>query len=123
VRYGADGFRLRAGRLGELRALELVTAPRRRPGEDEVELRVQAAGLNFRDVLKVMGLLGTGSVTGARLHRGAWPPALSPDIIVSDARRAMDWYVEIFGAQDRPIFSANVYVGITARSDWITARK
>jgi polyketide synthase 2/polyketide synthase 5 len=59
-RYGTDGFRLRAGRLGELSALELVTAPRRRPGEDEVEVRVQAAGLNFRDVLTVMGLLGTG---------------------------------------------------------------
>jgi phthioceranic/hydroxyphthioceranic acid synthase len=68
VRYGEDGFRLRAGRLGELSALELVTAPRRRPGPDEVELRVQAAGLNFRDVLTVMGLLGTDD--GARYRIG-----------------------------------------------------
>jgi len=29
----------------------------------------------------------------------AWPPALTPYIVVSDARRAMDWYVEVFGAQ------------------------
>jgi uncharacterized glyoxalase superfamily protein PhnB len=31
----------------------------------------------------------------------AWPPALTPYIVVSDARRAMDWYAEIFGAQRR----------------------
>jgi uncharacterized glyoxalase superfamily protein PhnB len=31
----------------------------------------------------------------------ASPPALTPGIIVSDARRAMDWYVEVFGAQRR----------------------
>jgi uncharacterized glyoxalase superfamily protein PhnB len=31
----------------------------------------------------------------------AWPPAITPYIVVSDARRAMDWYVEVFGAQRR----------------------
>ena len=31
----------------------------------------------------------------------AWPPALTPYIVVSDARRAIDWYVEVFGAQRR----------------------
>jgi uncharacterized glyoxalase superfamily protein PhnB len=31
----------------------------------------------------------------------AWPPTLAPYIVVSDARRAMDWYVEVFGAQRR----------------------
>jgi uncharacterized glyoxalase superfamily protein PhnB len=29
------------------------------------------------------------------------PPTLTPYIVVSDARRAMDWYVEVFGAQRR----------------------
>ena len=28
-------------------------------------------------------------------------PALTPYIVVSDARRAMDWYVEVFGAHPR----------------------
>src|SRR6201996_7862692 len=38
----------------------------------------------------------------ARVEREpAWPPALTPYIVVSDARRAMDWYVEVFGAQRR----------------------
>jgi uncharacterized glyoxalase superfamily protein PhnB len=31
----------------------------------------------------------------------AWPPTLTPYIVVSDARRAMDWYVEVFGAEPR----------------------
>ncbi len=31
----------------------------------------------------------------------AWPPALIPYIVVSDARGAMDWYVEVFDAQRR----------------------
>jgi uncharacterized glyoxalase superfamily protein PhnB len=31
----------------------------------------------------------------------AWPPTLTPYIVVSDARRAMDWYIEMFGAQRR----------------------
>jgi uncharacterized glyoxalase superfamily protein PhnB len=31
----------------------------------------------------------------------AWPPALTPYIVVSDARRATDWYVEVLGAQRR----------------------
>ncbi|MCQ8188666.1 type I polyketide synthase [Streptomyces rugosispiralis] len=57
VRCGTDGFRLRAGRLGDLGSLELTTATRRPPGPGEVELRVLAAGLNFRDVLTAMGLL------------------------------------------------------------------
>ncbi|MDX3853653.1 type I polyketide synthase [Streptomyces sp. AK02-01A] len=57
VRYGVDGFRLRAGRLGDLDSLELTATGRRTPGPGEVELRVQAAGVNFRDVLTTMGLL------------------------------------------------------------------
>lgn len=31
----------------------------------------------------------------------AWPPALTPYIMVSDARRAIGWYTEVLGAQPR----------------------
>lgn len=31
----------------------------------------------------------------------AWPPSLTPYIVVSDARAALDWYVTVFGAQQR----------------------
>ncbi|WP_281291094.1 type I polyketide synthase [Streptomyces montanus] len=57
VRYGTDRFRLRAGRTGDLGSLGLVVGEERPPGRGEVELRVRAAGVNFRDVLTVMGLL------------------------------------------------------------------
>ncbi|WP_327226529.1 type I polyketide synthase [Streptomyces platensis] len=57
VRYGVDGFRLRAGRLGDLSSLEYAVTERRTPRPGEVEVRVTAAGLNFRDVLTAMGLL------------------------------------------------------------------
>jgi polyketide synthase 2/polyketide synthase 5 len=68
VRYGQDHFRLEAGRLGELSSLRLAAVPRRQPGPGEIELRIEAAGMNFRDVLTVMGLLGTGE--GARSRIG-----------------------------------------------------
>ncbi|MGW7001526.1 SDR family NAD(P)-dependent oxidoreductase [Streptomyces sp. NPDC054933] len=60
VRYGVDGFRLRVGRPGDLESLELAATGRRPPEAGEVELRVVAAGLNFRDVLTAMGLLPGG---------------------------------------------------------------
>jgi uncharacterized glyoxalase superfamily protein PhnB len=31
----------------------------------------------------------------------AWPPALTPYIVVSDARAARDWYMEVFAATER----------------------
>jgi acyl transferase domain-containing protein/NADPH:quinone reductase-like Zn-dependent oxidoreductase/acyl carrier protein len=66
VRYGKDRFQLRAGRLGDLSSLELAGFERKRPGPGEIEIRVEAAGMNFRDVLTAMGLLpGDGDVRKA----------------------------------------------------------
>ncbi|WP_197084544.1 type I polyketide synthase [Saccharothrix sp. ST-888] len=67
VSYGADRFQLRAARLGDLDALELSATPRHAPGPGEVEVRVQAAGVNFRDVLTTMGLLSTDEEAGYRI--------------------------------------------------------
>ena len=44
---------------------------------------------------------GTMSQPTAVEREPASPPTLTPYIVVSDARRAMDWYVEVFGAQRR----------------------
>jgi acyl transferase domain-containing protein/NADPH:quinone reductase-like Zn-dependent oxidoreductase/acyl carrier protein len=68
VRYGTDGCRLRVASPGDLDSLELVTSSRQVPGPGEVEVRVEAAGVNFRDVLTAMGLL----------------PALAPEEDVRD---------------------------------------
>ncbi|GAA1240012.1 type I polyketide synthase [Kitasatospora nipponensis] len=67
VRYGADRFQLRCARLGDLDALGPVLTPRQAPGPGEVEVRVQAAGVNFRDVLTSMGLLATDENAGYRI--------------------------------------------------------
>ena len=43
----------------------------------------------------------TRSPQAAVDRQPAWPPALTPYIVVSDARRAVDWYTEVFGARRR----------------------
>jgi uncharacterized glyoxalase superfamily protein PhnB len=47
------------------------------------------------------GTLSQQTVATRAEREPAWPPALTPYIVVSDARRAMDWYVQVFGAQRR----------------------
>ncbi|MEV8099753.1 type I polyketide synthase [Kitasatospora sp. NPDC085879] len=67
VHYGTDRFQLHAERLGDLGALRLTATPRRAPGPGEVELRLHAAGVNFRDVLTAMGMLATDDQAGYRI--------------------------------------------------------
>jgi acyl transferase domain-containing protein/NADPH:quinone reductase-like Zn-dependent oxidoreductase/acyl carrier protein len=50
VRCGHDGFAPVVRTPGDLGSFELVTMRRRAPGAGEVEVRVHAAGLSFRDV-------------------------------------------------------------------------
>jgi uncharacterized glyoxalase superfamily protein PhnB len=47
------------------------------------------------------GTMSQQTVATQAEREPAWPPTLTPYIVVSDARRAMDWYVEVFGAQRR----------------------
>jgi uncharacterized glyoxalase superfamily protein PhnB len=55
-----------------------------------------------RDVFAPPGGTVSQQTVATRVEREpARPPALTPYIVVSDARRAMDWYVEVFGAQRR----------------------
>jgi acyl transferase domain-containing protein/NADPH:quinone reductase-like Zn-dependent oxidoreductase/nucleoside-diphosphate-sugar epimerase/acyl carrier protein len=57
ARPGDDGaVRLALPGSGVLDELELVPAERRSPGPGEVELRVRATGLNFRDVLNALAV-------------------------------------------------------------------
>ena len=53
----AEPFRLEAPKPGILDALELRETERKKPGPGEVEIRVRAVGLNFRDVLIAMDLV------------------------------------------------------------------
>jgi len=56
---GADGqvipYRLQTDKPGILSNLSLNETFRREPGPQEIEIRVRAGGINFRDVLKALG--------------------------------------------------------------------
>jgi acyl transferase domain-containing protein/phospholipid N-methyltransferase/acyl carrier protein len=52
-------YRLETSRPGILDSFLLREEARRKPGPDEVEIEVHSAGLNFRDVMKAMGLYPT----------------------------------------------------------------
>jgi uncharacterized glyoxalase superfamily protein PhnB len=55
-----------------------------------------------REVVAPPGGTMSQQTAATRVEREpARPPALTPYIVVSDARRAIDWYVEVFGAQRR----------------------
>jgi NADPH:quinone reductase-like Zn-dependent oxidoreductase/NADP-dependent 3-hydroxy acid dehydrogenase YdfG/acyl carrier protein len=56
VEPGEAVFRLEVETPGLLDSIRLVPAERRAPGPGEVEIEVEAAALNFLDVLKAMGL-------------------------------------------------------------------
>jgi uncharacterized glyoxalase superfamily protein PhnB len=47
------------------------------------------------------GTMSQQTVAASVEREPARPPTLTPYIVVSDARRALDWYVEVFGAQRR----------------------
>jgi uncharacterized glyoxalase superfamily protein PhnB len=67
-----------------------------------------------REVFAHSGGTMSQQTAAARAERApAWPPTLTPYIIVSDARRAMDWYIEVFGAQRRgePHINADGTIG------------
>ncbi|MFF7178014.1 SDR family NAD(P)-dependent oxidoreductase [Streptomyces sp. NPDC008121] len=56
VDHGHDRVALHLARPGDLDSLELVAQPRRRPGPDEVEVRLEATSVNFINVLQAMGV-------------------------------------------------------------------
>lgn len=49
-------YRLQIDKPGVLQNLSLNATPRREPGEGEIEVRVKAGGINFRDVMKALGM-------------------------------------------------------------------
>lgn len=62
-----QGFRLDATRPGLLEGLQLTAHPRTKPGRGEVEIQVKAVGLNFRDVMKALGIYPADAGEGSWL--------------------------------------------------------
>ncbi len=79
-----SNLHLEIAQPGTIEGIESVPAPRRNPGPGEIEIRVHAAGLNFRDVLSVLGMyqgksgpLG-GECAGTVLRVGPGVESLQP---------------------------------------------
>jgi uncharacterized glyoxalase superfamily protein PhnB len=47
------------------------------------------------------GTMPEQTATAQAGRQPAWPPALTPYIVVADARRALDWYTDVLGAHRR----------------------
>jgi acyl transferase domain-containing protein/acyl carrier protein/short-subunit dehydrogenase len=88
--------RLEITRRGNLDSLRFRECRRRKPGAGEVEIRVRAAGLNFKDILKGMGVLSErvseGTMSGeslgaecsgtvAQVGEGVEHPKVGEDVI------------------------------------------
>ena len=54
-----ESYQLEIVNRGFLDGLTLRAAPRQKPGPDEVEIRVYSTGLNFKDVLNALGMVGS----------------------------------------------------------------
>ncbi|MET9645225.1 SDR family NAD(P)-dependent oxidoreductase [Streptomyces syringium] len=81
ARFGQDGVAPVPRRRGDLDSLELVTRPRRAPGEGEIEIGVHTAGLNFKDVLNALGTLAdTTDATGLGLDCAGEVTAVGPGV-------------------------------------------
>ncbi len=52
----APAYRLNLPSSGVMDELALHATPRRKPGPDEIEIEIHAAALNFRDVMKLLGI-------------------------------------------------------------------
>ncbi|MES9941410.1 MAG: type I polyketide synthase [Candidatus Thiodiazotropha sp. 6PLUC2] len=53
----AGAFRVKIGALGRFESLYYEQIRRRAPGPGEIELRMHAAAMNFKDILKTLGML------------------------------------------------------------------
>ena len=61
----AEPFALARGEAATLDGLHWVPAPRRAPGPGEIEIRIATTGINFRDVMNLLGVYpGDGGAPG-----------------------------------------------------------
>ena len=83
-----------AGRLRQRLTREVFASPFASPGGAMSQQAASQQGASRQEASQ--------RVPAAQVEREpAWPPALTPYIMVSDARRALDWYAEVLGAQPR----------------------
>ncbi len=111
---GEPSYRLRSTRPGVLDNLTLLPEPRRAPDPDEVEVVVKAAGLNFSDVMKALGIY-PGAIDGELVLGGECAgvvtrvgdpltTGLRPgDRVLTVASNALSSHVTVAARHARPI--------------------
>jgi acyl transferase domain-containing protein/NADPH:quinone reductase-like Zn-dependent oxidoreductase/NADP-dependent 3-hydroxy acid dehydrogenase YdfG/acyl carrier protein len=57
-------FEIEAPQTGRLADLALREIPRHAPGPGEIELRMEGIGLNFKDPMKILGVIGEAELAG-----------------------------------------------------------
>jgi acyl transferase domain-containing protein/NADPH:quinone reductase-like Zn-dependent oxidoreductase/acyl carrier protein len=57
-------FEIEAPQQGRLAGLALREIPRRAPGPGEIEVRMECLGLNYKDPMKILGVLGEAELAG-----------------------------------------------------------
>lgn len=62
-------FEIDVPRSGRLADIALREIPRQAPGPGEVEVRMEGIGLNFKDPMKVLGVLGEAELAGTHFGR------------------------------------------------------
>jgi len=67
---GAGNFQVNMAALGQLDTLALVASERRPPEAGEIEIQVCAAGLNFKDILRGLGMLSAEHDAGLAIGFG-----------------------------------------------------
>lgn len=98
-------FRLEINVPGALDSLTLSATERRPPGPEEVEIRVHAAGLNFRDVMLAMGLLVDAVQEGSYFGEALGMECAGKVTAVGDQVRSVSIGDEVI-AQGRGCFAA-----------------
>ncbi|OBH21166.1 type I polyketide synthase [Mycolicibacter sinensis] len=63
-------FEIDVPQSAQLADLALRAIPRRAPGPGEIELRIDGIGLNFKDPMKVLGVLGANELAGTHFGLG-----------------------------------------------------
>ncbi len=67
---GAENFQVNMAALGELDTLAPAPCARVEPGEGQIEVQMHAAGLNFKDVLRALGMLSSDHDAGLAIGFG-----------------------------------------------------
>ncbi|WP_187414402.1 type I polyketide synthase [Nonomuraea sp. PA05] len=112
VDTSVQGAGLAVARPGDLGTLELVDRPRRAPGPTEVEIQVRACGINFADLLYLMGVYSAYSSEDSAMPGPGFDCAGVVTAVGRDVRRLRP------GQKVAAVAGWSFSSFVTTRADW-----